>query len=271
MLIGVCMKYLYACQTDIGRSRSSNQDSLIMKTIKSKENTALLAAVCDGVGGLKKGEVTSRKAAKMLGEWADYELLGLLEQDGTGEILRRRFRQQLMEINREIFYGNKRSGIESGTTLTALVMWNYRYLLGHVGDSRAYEVTRQVRQLTTDHSWVAQEVAAGRMTAEEAQKSTKKNVILKCIGADETLEPQMEEGQICEDTVFLLCTDGFWHHIAENEWLPYFSPERINGEELLGANLSYLSGQVKCRGENDNITVAAIKVFQERRNLSLMI
>ena len=265
MLIEVCMKYMYACQTDIGISRSSNQDSLIMKTIKSRRNTALLAAVCDGVGGLSKGEVTSRKTVKMLGEWADYELPCLLEQDKTGEILRRRFRQQLMEINREIFYGNKRSGIESGTTLTALVMWNYRYLLGHVGDSRAYAITRQVRQLTTDHSWVAQEVAAGRITAEEAEKSAKKNVILKCIGADETLEPQVEEGQICEDTVFLLCTDGFWHHIAKNEWLPYFSPERIHGEELLRANLFHLFSQVKCRGENDNITAAAIKVFRERK------
>lgn len=255
------MKYMYACQTDIGISRSSNQDSLIVKTVKNDGNTALLAAVCDGVGGLSKGEVTSRRVAKMLGAWTDYELPGLLGQDKTGEILRRRFRQQLMEINKEIFYSNKRSGIASGTTLTALVLWNYRYLLGHVGDSRAYAITRRVCQLTTDHSWVAQEVAAGRMTAEEARKSTKKNVILKCIGADETLEPQVKEGKVCEDTVFLLCTDGFWHHIADEEWLQFFSPERIAGEGILGANLYHLSSQVKCRGESDNITAAAVKVF----------
>lgn len=253
------MRFMYACQTDKGTARSGNQDSLIVKSVTCGQGPALLAAVCDGVGGLSRGEVASRRAAELLGEWAEYELPRLLETETKS--IRFRFRQQLREINREIFLDSRRNGISSGTTLTALVMWNYRFLLGHVGDSRAYAVTQTVRRLTEDDSWVAWEMAAGRMTAEEAKNHSRKNVILRCIGADEELEPRLAEGRIGESTVFLLCTDGFWHHIEDAELLRYFSPERADSQRQLGNALYYLFDQVKRRGENDNITAIAVKVF----------
>lgn len=255
------MEFFYAYQTDKGMVRANNQDSLIIKSISCGRDRALLAAVCDGVGGLSRGEEASRRTVELLGEWAQYELPSLLEKENTGELLRVRFRQQLSEINRELFYDNCRSGISSGTTLTALILWKYWYLLGHVGDSRAYAVTHKLCQLTEDHSWVAQEAAAGRMTAEEAKNHRKRNVILKCIGAEEELEPQLNEGEIKGNTVFILCTDGFWHHVGDSEWLKYFSAEKVRDPEWLGEALSYLSSLVKTRGERDNITVIAVKVF----------
>jgi len=253
------MRFFYACQTDKGVARFTNQDSLLVKSVGVDGSAALLTAVCDGVGGLSRGEITSRQAAKMLGNWAEYELLHILETDRSGEVLKRRFQQQFLEINKEIFFGNKRNGISSGTTMTALLLWENRYLLGHVGDSRAYAVTREVHQLSEDHSWVAGEVAAGRMTEEEAKYSTKKNVILRCIGADEDIEPQFLGGRIHENTVFVLCTDGFWHHVEMDEMLRYFSPESVVQENRLGEILYYLSSQVKLRGESDNITAVAVK------------
>jgi len=253
------MKFFYACQTDKGVARFTNQDSLLVKSMGSDGSSAPLAVGCDGVGGLSRGEITSRKAAKMLGQWAEYELLHLLETDKSGEVLKHRFRQQFVEINKEIFFDNRRNGISSGTTMTALLLWDNRYLFGHVGDSRLYSITQDARQLSEDHSWVASEVAAGHMTEEEAKNSTKKNLILRCIGADEDVEPQMAEGKILGDTVFVLCTDGFWHHIEDFEWNMFFSPKAMLGENRLGEALYYLSSQVKARGESDNITAVAIK------------
>lgn len=252
---------------------------------------ALLAAVCDGVGGLSRGERASRRAAERLAEWAAEELPALLsrEKEGEGGLLRRRFWLLIQEINAGIFAGNKRSGVSSGTTLSALLLWNGRYLIGHVGDSRIYAVGRQTNQLTEDHSWVAREVSAGRMTPEQAKNSAKQNVILRCVGAEETVEVQLREGELEEPTVFILCTDGFWHHIREEEWTEYFSPLRIMGrrsipqgqndagkngmgqyerkeewneaasaEKMLGEGLFCLTEEVKARGETDNITAIAI-------------
>lgn len=251
------MKFIYSCRTDKGPVRPSNQDSLIVKTVNHGTKKALLAAVCDGVGGMKHGGLASRRAAELLGAWGDYELPRILEQKQPEEILRYRFRQQIQDINQEIYY----SGLSGGTTLTALILWNYQYLVGHVGDSRIYAIDSSVHQITSDDSWVAKEVAAGRMTREEARVHTGRNMILKCIGAGEDVIPQIKEGRISGNTVFLLCTDGFWHHIEDDEWLKYFAPVRIVREGILGENLFYLAEQVKCRGESDNITAVAVNVF----------
>lgn len=256
------MKYIYSCQTDIGSVRHTNQDSLIVKSVNNHGQTALLAAVCDGVGGLSRGEVASRKAADMLATWADYELPQILPQRNFEKILRYRFWQLLSDINREVFFSNRRSGISSGTTLTALLLWNYHYLIGHVGDSRIYSITvGRICQLTPDHSWVAQEVEAGRMTKEQALMDSRQNVILKCIGANAEVEPYLETGNVNEPSVMILCTDGFWHHVEDGEWQEYFSPLRITDESVLSGNLYNLVAQVKNRGEKDNITAIAIKIF----------
>lgn len=256
------MKYIYSCQTDIGTVRNTNQDSLLVKSINHHSQMVLLAAVCDGVGGLSKGEAASRKAADMLAAWADFELPQILPQKNFEKILRYRFCQIISDINREVFFCNQRSGISSGTTLTALLLWDYHYLIGHVGDSRIYSITAgQTCQLTPDHSWVAQEVEAGRMTKEQALMDPRQNVILKCIGANAEVQPYLETGDIHEPAVMLLCTDGFWHHVKDKEWREYFSPLRITGENALSENLFNIVEQVKYRGETDNITAIAIQVF----------
>lgn len=256
------MKYIYSCQTDIGTVRNTNQDSLLVKSINHHGRMALLSAVCDGVGGLSRGEAASRKTADMLAAWADYELPQILLQGNFEKVLRYRFCQLISDINREVFFGNQRSGISSGTTLTALLLWDYHYLIGHVGDSRIYSITAaQTCQLTQDHSWVAQEVEAGRMTKEQALMDSRQNVILKCIGADAEVEPYLKTGTVYEPAVLILCTDGFWHHVKDGEWQEYFSPLRITNESVLSGNLYKIVQQVKYRGETDNITAIAIEIF----------
>lgn len=255
------MKFIYSCQTDVGTVRENNQDSLIVKSLNIKNRTMLLAAVCDGVGGLSQGERCSRRAAELLSAWFDYELPQIMEQPQAEEVLRYRFRQVIVDINKEIYFQNCRNGVSGGTTLTALLLWDYRYMIAHVGDSRVYAIGSQAVCLTKDHSWVAQEIAMGRLTPEEAAVHPKLNVILRCIGADSDVEVDMVNGVIQEPTVFVLCTDGFWHYVGVNEWLAYFSPYVIHQDNVLADRLYYMANQVKQRGESDNITSIAIKVF----------
>lgn len=255
------MQYIYSCQTDVGTVRENNQDSLVVKSLNLGNHRVAFAAVCDGVGGLSHGERASRTSVEMLSSWFDYELPQILTQSPAEPVLRHRFRKLLLEINREIYHGNLRNGVSSATTLTALLLWDYHYLAGHVGDSRIYKIDHQVQQLTRDHSWVAQEVAGGRMTADQAAADARQNIILKCMGAEPEVEPDVFEGHIWDKTVFVLCTDGFWHYMDAGEWLQRFSPMVIREEKHLAENLYYMAEQVKQRGESDNITAIAIDVF----------
>ena len=232
----------------------------MIKSIRQEGHTVLLAAVCDGVGGLNQGEVASRKTAEMLSQWFDFELPQMIASGRMDEIIAYRYRQVIADINKEIYFGNMRSGISSGTTLSTIILWDYRYLIGHVGDSRIYEITKSPKLLTRDHSWVAREVRLGRMTPEEAAEDSRQNVILKCIGIDQDVEPDMLEGTVREPTVFLLCTDGFWHHVRASEWMQYFFPGVIAAENILSSHLYYITEQVKRRGETDNITSIAIDI-----------
>lgn len=255
------MRFIYSCQTDAGVVRENNQDSLVVKCLNTGEHVAVFSAVCDGVGGLSHGEQASRMAAEMLSSWFDYEFPQLVTQPQAERVIRYRFLQLLSHVNLEIYYANCKSNISSATTLTALLLWDYRYLVGHVGDSRIYKINHRVNQLTEDHSWVAREVLMGRMSPQQAAMDDRKNIILKCIGAEPEVEPDIIEGLLEERTVFVLCTDGFWHYVEDGEWIRWFSPEVIGEEKNLTENLYYIAEQVKHRGESDNITAVAIDVF----------
>ena len=253
------MKYHYLYRTDKGCVRVSNQDSFIVKSIKVGDKMALLAAVCDGVGGLECGDKTSRKAVELLGKWADYELVQILSQTDYAELMPRRFGQMIQAVNKEIYYENLSLGRLSGTTLTAIVIYGSYYIMGHVGDSRIYKIDDAVHQLTTDHSWISQEVAAGRITQEEAEHDLRRNVILQCIGVDAEVCPELKSGTIVADCLFVLCTDGFWHQLKKEEWMKYFSRQK-NSQTGLEQNLKYLFELVKKRGEEDNLTAVVIGV-----------
>lgn len=254
------MKFVYSCQTDIGAARSVNQDSLVIKSLNFHGHTVLMAAVCDGVGGLRQGELTSRKAAEMLSMWFDFELPQIIGHSNTRNMMYCRCKQLFADINKEIYYGNLRAGVSSGTTVSMILLWDYQYLIGHVGDSRIYEITGQMRQLTTDHSFLAREVALGHMTLEEAALDSRQNVILKCMGTEADVEPDLLMGTVSEPAVFLLCTDGFWHYMEPKAWAACLSPQMISGEKQLGELLYQMTECVKNKGETDNITVIAIDV-----------
>ena len=257
------MKYQYSYQTDKGNVRVSNQDSLLVTGVRSKHGQALLAAVCDGVGGLSGGEQTSRLTAELLQKWAEYELPQILAQEECKKLMEYRFGQLIQEINKEVYYTNQQKGIVSGTTLSAMIVWDNHYVTGHVGDSRIYRIRNEVTQITTDHSLVAFELAAGRITPEEAKKDSRQNVITQSIGTSLKITPEIQSGTFSEKQVFVLCTDGFWHLIETGEWLACFSPDTACEAEQLKQQIALLVQRVREKGERDNITAIAIYVALE--------
>ena len=150
-----------------------------------------------------------------------------------------------------------------GTTVAALLLMPGQYHIVNVGDSRVYLLDQALHQLTKDQTFVQREMELGRMTGEEAARHPQRNVLLQCVGASDTIEPDFFSGPIGQKVSFLLCTDGFRHALSPEEIYQRFAPGLLCSEQMIRENEIYLTELNKSRMENDNISVAVIKICGE--------
>jgi serine/threonine protein phosphatase PrpC len=199
------MSHIYfSANTDIGRKRSQNQDSVAAVPELG------LFIVADGMGGHRGGETASAMAVELLPRYLKQEL----ENDRSP---RRALTQSLSSTNGDIY---RRSANEPtlkgmGTTTTALFLdlnpqtkqktaW-----VAHVGDSRCYWITPDgLWQATRDHSLVQEKIRAGLISREEAKKDQKRNYITRSVGFEPEVEIDIYETPVQEGLVFLICSDG---------------------------------------------------------------
>jgi PPM family protein phosphatase len=144
-----------------------------------------------------------------------------------------------------------------GSTASALLISDTRFLIGHVGDSRIYLVRDgRMEQLTHDHSLVQEQVDAGLITAEQARHHPQSNVITCCIGMSGDIEPDVIAGETRVGDVFLLASDGLTGMVDDKRLLQLLqsaaSPERIVNAMISDANNN---------GGIDNITAIVVKVI----------
>ncbi len=254
------MKYIATYHTDVGISKKTNQDSLAIKVVETKMGTVAFCIVCDGMGGLAKGELASKEVIMAFSQWFDETLIDDVNQSTFEE-------QRLMaQWNDIIQIQNKRLGeygeknnFMLGTTVSAILLYEGKYYIVHVGDSRVYEMGESVVQLTSDQTFIAREIAAGRMTVEQSKTDPRRSVLLQCVGASQVVTPEFKTGEIKENTVYMLCSDGFRHQISEEEMMAKIGPNVTSDEEKMKFGCIYLTELVKTRRETDNITVALIK------------
>ncbi len=254
------MEYLATYNTDVGIRKSTNQDSLAIRIIDTPNGKAAFAIVCDGMGGLSKGELASKEVILAFCRW--------FETDFANSVVNNTFSisQLKKQWNEIIQYQNKRLGnygnqnnLMLGTTVSAILMYLDDYHIVHVGDSRVYEMTTTSKQLTSDQTFIAREIAAGRMTPEQAKTDPRRSVLLQCVGASPVVEPEFVDGNVKKNAVYMLCSDGFRHQISDEEMLEKIGPGAATSEATLKYGCVYLTELVKNRRESDNITVAVVK------------
>ena len=122
-------------------------------------------------------------------------------------------------------------------------------------------MTDTAKQLTNDQTFIARELAAGRMTPEQAKVDPRRSVLLQCVGASPVVEPEFTKGPIVRNAVYMLCSDGFRHVITPEEIIEKIGPGAGIDEEKLKYGAIYLTELVKNRGERDNITVAMVRTI----------
>lgn len=256
------MSYLAAAHTDQGISKQSNQDSLCVKEANTLIGGIVMAVLCDGMGGLAKGEVASASVILAFAKWFDEELPRQITLDNYEEDIKLRWNEIIQAENEKIGRFGKGEDIQLGTTLTALLIINSeKFLIAHVGDSRAYYLDgEKIQQITEDQTVVASEVKAGRLTREEALLDPRQSVLLQCIGASRQVIPQFIEGSIERNGMFLLCSDGFRHVVSDTELHEVLNPRFINDEESMKNGIVRLTQLNKDRKETDNISSILLKI-----------
>ncbi len=253
------MNFVGTAVTDIGIVKKTNQDSVCIKTANTEKlGQIAMVVLCDGMGGLEKGELASAVAIRAFLDWFDNELPKLLTRLNW-RTFSTEWEKLIKEQNYRISQYGKTVDVTLGTTVTAMLVIGGKYLIAHVGDSRVYQLTDKIIQLTEDQTFIAREIKKGTMTAEQAAKDPRRNMLLQCVGASRNVEPQMLTGVIKEDTVFMFCSDGFRHVLSDEEMYESFNPTNATNAITMEQNSRYLIDVVKSRKERDNITVALLK------------
>ncbi len=254
------MEYIAAYHTDVGISKKTNQDSLAIKVVETKNGKVAFAIVCDGMGGLSKGELASKEVIMAFSDWFDNTLIDDINSEGINEeALVSQWNDIIQTQNKRLGEYGEKNNLMLGTTVSAILLYKEHYYIVHVGDSRVYCMTDKVLQLTKDQTFVAREIEAGRMTVEQSKTDPRRSVLLQCVGASQVVEPEFIKGRITKDATYMLCSDGFRHHINEQEMLDKIGPTVVKSEQDIEYGCRYLTETVKSRKESDNITVAVIK------------
>ena len=253
------MRFFGVALTDTGISKNINQDSMCLKIARTDEcGQTVMAVVCDGMGGLAKGELASATVIRVFENWF-HNVLPKQIANRTHEQLAPGLVHMVKEQNYRIMNYGKQVGASLGTTVTVLLIIGDAYLILHVGDTRVYEITDKPRQLTEDQTYVAREVRCGRMTPEEALTDKKRNVLLQCVGASKEVAPDILFGRVRPGAVYMLCSDGLRHVITEQEIGSILRPAGISDVESMEKNGRYLIDLAKERKEKDNISVMLLK------------
>lgn len=249
-----------AAATEVGSRKRVNEDSCCIKVAQTSLGEVIMALVCDGVGGLSAGNLASATVVNRFSQWFEQELPMLME----GMVTEGSFDFQtvkavwgaLLQTQNELIrtHGTK-TGTRLGTTFTGIIVCGGRYLVGHVGDCRAYQLDKaSFRQITEDQTEVARKLAAGEITAEEARRMPK-NVILQAVGSGRVLVPAFYEGTCGPNELFVICCDGAYHR-AENEGIrQIFQRACFTDEQSLGKACHDLLDYDLQMGEKDNLTV----------------
>ncbi|HEU4588203.1 MAG TPA: Stp1/IreP family PP2C-type Ser/Thr phosphatase [Gemmatimonadales bacterium] len=240
------MHFTCAARTDVGVVRSGNEDNYLMLSDRG------VFIVADGMGGHAAGEVASEMAVRITSR--EIGSIRGLSEDQAGERVRHAIQSANDAIfNRTLSEKDKRG---MGTTATVLVLMRGRYLVGQVGDSRAYLLRNGVlSQLTKDHSYVQEQVDAGLLTPEQARVHPYSNVITRCVGASVDVVPDLYFGTLQTGDIVLLASDGLTGMLEDEQLVKILQSE---GDPQTWVDR--LVNEANRRGGLDNITAIVIRI-----------
>ncbi|HRP07043.1 MAG TPA: Stp1/IreP family PP2C-type Ser/Thr phosphatase [Gemmatimonadales bacterium] len=240
------MRFSWAARTDVGVVRSGNEDTYLMADDRG------LFVVADGMGGHAAGEVASEMAARLVAE--SYRPVRGMSDDELMAQMVAAIRTANTAIFERTLQEHHKRGM--GTTATVLALLPRRYLIGQVGDSRAYMLRgNRLTQVTKDHSYVQEQIDAGRLTPEEARVHPYANVITRCVGSSGDVVPDLFIGTLEAGDLLLLASDGLTGMMEDDDLQAL-----LEKGGSLEDQVDRLIAEANRRGGLDNITVVLVQI-----------
>lgn len=250
--------------SDVGLVRENNEDAVGASLLPEEDVAAgvvrAVFVVADGMGGHEHGEVASRLAVDTV--------ITLLTPGMTVEPAQSSPARLLVEALDEAHRAIKKTGVEDGgdagmgTTAIAGLVVDDVLTLAHVGDSRAYLARRdEIRQLTDDHAWAAEQVRQGLITREDAAVHPMRHYLTRSLGHQNEIEADViVQDPLQDGDVVVVCTDGLTNHVSDDEILGC-----LHATPSAQAAAQHMTSLAKERGGSDNITVLIIECGRLRR------
>ena len=255
-------------KTDLGRSRDHNEDTFLVADL-STGNASLqpevrrheigargsLFMVADGMGGAAAGELASAMAADLI--YRHMATAWATDTDASADQFAHRMREAVELANAQLYsYAREHPDVRGmGTTVTAAGMFGGDLYLTQIGDSRAYLVRgTEAVQLTKDQSLMQRLVDAGELTADEAEQSERRNIILQALGPDPRIKVDLTHQEIRRGDTLILCSDGLSGVVRKEEFA-----QMAREYTDLSALCSALIDLANERGGPDNITVVTAR------------
>lgn len=257
----VTMKRISFGISDSGIEREQNEDNFVIN------DDLDIYVVADGMGGHHGGKIAAEIAVNCINEFFKHQKkdnkIPLADKSTT----RRKTAENLLlsairQANRRIFQLGSNNPVYAGmgTTIVALYIFGDMALIANVGDSRGYLIRQNaITQLTTDHSWINEQLKKGLISPEEARQHRWRNIITRALGSKREVEIDINRHPIEPGDYFLLCTDGLTSQVEDDEIRDVITQER-NNIEIACEKLVSLA---KKRGGPDNITVVLVHFLPE--------
>lgn len=249
-----------AGKTDIGCVRKNNEDNL------GWDQRLGLYIVCDGMGGALAGEVASKMGVDIVLDYfhqgtqtAIWPEFGALPTDIS--IPGRHLASAIQRANRAIYEQGqeKKSQQGMGSTIVALLIQENFLTIAHAGDSRIYRLRDgKLEQLTQDHSLVMEQVRRGLITLEQAEKSDMQNIIIRALGSEEAVEPDVQDLIALRGDTYMLATDGLTK-LVKDDLIKLI----MENSRPLDAACEDLINAAKEKGGDDNITCLLLRVIEK--------
>lgn len=243
-------------KTDVGCVRKNNEDNF------GYDARHGIFIVCDGMGGAAAGEVASKLGVEtVLGYFRAINMKRLPSANGDRSPRAQALLQAIQMANAAIHEKGSNSLTQRGmgSTIVAIAQQENFLTIGHVGDSRIYLIRHgDIQQLTEDHSLVMEQVRRGLITREQAEKSEMQNIIIRALGSEESVEPDVEDMVALPGDIYVLCSDGLSKHVK---------PDWMLGIVLEAGTIDQacqdLIDAAKAHGGDDNITCVMLKIVEQ--------
>lgn len=239
-------------RTDIGKKRAINEDYL---DVVEKEQGMVLAVLADGMGGHNAGDVASELAVRFLVDRFHKSKLHLTsDSNAVSSWLKEAYEGANERISTIAESDPSCKGM--GTTLIAAVFQNNKVTFAHIGDSRVYLYSKgEINPLTKDHSYVNVLLDSGEINEEQARTHPRKNMLMKAIGTEISIDPDILTVSLRAEEYMLICSDGLSNMVSAEQMVHV-----LQSEATLQAKVETFIELANEQGGEDNISLIISRV-----------